>query len=110
MESDTAVFVGVMSTEFHYALPHANAYAMTGTGHCFAAGRFSYALGLHGACEAIDTACSAALVAVHNAHRALQMQDGCDALMAGVNMMFIPITLDRCAAFIKLSIVLLTTV
>ena len=39
LESDTAVFVGVMSVEFREALPHANAYAMTGTGHCFPAGR-----------------------------------------------------------------------
>ena len=86
MESDTAVFVGVMSVEFREALPLANAYAMTGTGHCFAAGRLSYVLGLHGACEAIDVACSAALVACHSAHRALQMHDGRDALLAGVNM------------------------
>ena len=98
LESDTAVFVGVMSTEFREALPHANIYAMTGTGHCFAAGRLSYVLGLHGVCEAIDVACSSALVACHNAHRALLMRDGRDALLAGVNMMFVPITLDSYAA------------
>ena len=86
LETDTAVFVGVMSIEFREVLPHTNAYAMTGIGHCFAAGRLSYVLGLHGACEAIDVACSAALVACHSAHRALQMHDGRDALLAGVNM------------------------
>eukprot|EP00966_Prymnesium_polylepis_P078070 1809995-Prymnesium_polylepis.1 len=32
-EANTSVFVGVMSTEFREALPHSNAYAMTGTGH-----------------------------------------------------------------------------
>ena len=32
LESDTAVFVGVMSIEFYIALPHSNAYSMTGTG------------------------------------------------------------------------------
>ena len=59
MESNTAVFVGVMSTEFKDAVQHENAYTMTGTGHCFVSGRLSYTLGLHGACEAILTdACS----------------------------------------------------
>jgi acyl transferase domain-containing protein/NADPH:quinone reductase-like Zn-dependent oxidoreductase len=95
--SDTAIFVGVTSVEFRQALPHTNAYAMTGTGHCFAAGRLSYVLGLHGVCEAIDVACSAALVACHNAHRALQMGDSRDALSAGINMMFLPETLNEYA-------------
>ena len=98
MTSDMAVFVGVMSTEYREVVPHANAYTMTGTGHCFAAGRLSYVLGLHGVCEALDVACSSALVACHNAHRALQMRECCDALVAGVNMMFLPSTLDGFAA------------
>jgi len=87
-----------MSTEFREALQHANAYSMTGTGHCFAAGRISYALSLHGACEAIDVACSSALVACHNACKAVQMRDCQDVLLAGVNMMFVPGTLDAYAA------------
>ena len=79
-------------------LPHRNAYAMTGTGHCFAGGRLSYVLGLHGACEAIDVACSSALVACHSAQRALQLGEACDALVAGVTMMFVPATLVGYAA------------
>ena len=91
-ESNTAIFVGVMSIEFREALQHTNAFAMTGTGHCFAAGRLSYVLALHGASEAVDVACSSALVACHHARRTLQMQDSNVALLAGVNMMFLPAT------------------
>ena len=97
-ESNTAVFVGVMSVEFREALQHTNAFAMTGTGHCFAAGRLSYVLALHGASEAIDVACSSALVACHHARRTLQLQDSHVALLAGVNMMFRLATLDGYAA------------
>ena len=80
-----AVFVGVMSTEFREVCA-SNAYSMTGTGHCFAAGRVSYALGLHGACVAIDTACSSALVACHSARRAVQLRECEHTLLAGVNL------------------------
>ena len=75
-----------------------NAYSGTGVGHCFVAGRLSYTLGLHGACEAVDVACSSALVACHGARHALQLGDASDALVAGVNMMFLPATLDNYAA------------
>jgi len=98
LQSNTAIFVGIMNVEFREVLPHINTYAMTGTGHHFACGRLSYVLGLHGVCEAIETACSAALVALHNARRAVQMNECRDALFAGVNMMFIPSTLEGYAA------------
>ena len=71
---------------------------MTGIGHCFVAGRISYVFGLHGACEAADTACSAALVALHSAHRGAQLRECEAALVAGVNAMIIPATLDNYAA------------
>jgi acyl transferase domain-containing protein len=61
------------------------------------AGRLSYVLGLHGECEAIDVACSAALVACHNAHRAVRVRAARDALVAGVNMMFVPSVLESYA-------------
>eukprot|EP00966_Prymnesium_polylepis_P094496 2187276-Prymnesium_polylepis.1 len=99
--TETGVFVGVMSTEFRDALSFAevhNMYSMTGTGHCFAAGRLSYVLGLHGACEAVDTACSASLVACHHTCRTVVARDCATALLAGVNMMFLPSTTQGYAA------------
>ena len=81
-----------MSTEFREAVQHSNVYSMTGSGHCFVAGRLSFALGLHGICEAIDTACSASLVACHHAHRAVSWGDSERTMFAGVNMMFLPST------------------
>ena len=93
-DSNVAVYVGVTATEFKDVLLHVNAYFLTGTGHCFAAGRLSYVLGLHGPCEAIDVACSSALVACHHAHRAMQIRDCREGLVAGVNMMLIAEKLD----------------
>ena len=96
--SNTAVFIAVQSVEFRAVCPHDNAYAFTGTGHCYAAGRLSYVFGLHGISATIDVACSSSLVACHNAHRTLQVGDASDALFAGVNVMFVPATFDAYAA------------
>ena len=88
--SETAVYVGVMNIEFAQVQHEGAPYAFTGIGHCFAAGRISYVLGLHGACEAIDTACSSALVALHESHRSMRLGEHDNALAAGVNAMIIP--------------------
>ena len=96
--TNLGVYVGVMSVEFREALEQPNAFAMTGTGHCFAAGRISYALGLHGSCEAFDTACSSSLVACHSARRALQNRDCSNAMLAGVNVLLVPSMLEVYAA------------
>ena len=90
--SNTSIYVGIMSMEFKDALQLTNTYAFTGLGHCFAAGRLSYVLGLHGECEAIDTACSASLVACHHARSTMVLRDCPNSLFAGVNMMFLPST------------------
>ena len=65
-------------------------YAATGSSHSIASGRLSYVLGLHGACAAYDSACSAALVALHAAVRALQGDECTRGLAAGVNLMLAP--------------------
>ena len=99
LESGTGIYVGVMSIEYREASATlANAYSVSGTGHCFVAGRLSFVFGLHGACEAIDVACSSALVACHNANRALQTRELMAALAAGVNMFFLPAMLESYAA------------
>jgi 3-oxoacyl-(acyl-carrier-protein) synthase/pimeloyl-ACP methyl ester carboxylesterase/acyl carrier protein len=82
------VYVGIMNTDFllrtvRGADPRRlDVYAATGNGHCFAAGRLAYTLGLEGPAVAVDTACSSSLVAVHLACQALRAGD-CDVALAG---------------------------
>ncbi|WP_437803668.1 type I polyketide synthase [Sorangium sp. So ce693] len=61
-------------------------YTVTGTGHCFAAGRLSYAFGFQGPSMIVDTACSSSLVAVHLACQSLRSGDSALALAGGVNL------------------------
>ncbi|MEU3656998.1 beta-ketoacyl synthase N-terminal-like domain-containing protein [Streptomyces sp. NPDC032161] len=87
----TGVFVGITGQDHrHWAEPEPNASWLIGNGHCFAAGRIAYTLGLRGPAMAIDTACSSSLVAVHTACRALTAGD-CDvAVAAGVSLVLAP--------------------
>ena len=56
------------------------------------ANRISYLLNWHGPSEAIDTACSSALVAIHRAVRALQLGECNLAIAGGVSLMVVPET------------------
>ena len=89
----TGVFVGITGQDYWDWLPREpNAYATTGNGHSFSAGRVAHQLGFQGPALALDTACSSALVAVHTACRALTDGD-CDvAVAAGVNLVLSPRT------------------
>ena len=61
-------------------------------------GRVAFALGLEGPAVAVDTACSSALVAVHQACQALHSGD-CDlALAGGVNVLLSPVTVIAASA------------
>nr|WRX36518.1 hypothetical protein [Cystobacterineae bacterium] len=97
--SKTGVFLGAMSTDYldlveRQPAGEQDAYGTTGNLLSIAAGRLSYTLGLHGPCLTVDTACSAALVAVHLACLSLRARECERALAGGVNLILSPVTMD----------------
>lgn len=91
--SRTGVFVGMVGSDYG-TLPkgdlNIDAYFGTGISRSIAAGRISYALGLHGPSLAIDTACSSSAIATHIACQSLWLRE-CDmALAGGVNLVLTP--------------------
>ncbi|MEM6107254.1 SDR family NAD(P)-dependent oxidoreductase [Mycobacterium sp. 050272] len=95
--SRTGVFAGVAANEYAHLLSaepidKIEPYFITGNALNAIAGRVAFALGLEGPAVAVDTACSSALVAVHQACQALHAGD-CDlALAGGVNVLLSPVT------------------
>jgi acyl transferase domain-containing protein/NADPH:quinone reductase-like Zn-dependent oxidoreductase/acyl carrier protein len=95
--SRTGVFTGVAANEYAHLLSSQSVdkiepYFITGNALNAISGRVAFALGLEGPAVAIDTACSSALVAVHQACLALRSDD-CDmALAGGVNVLLSPVT------------------
>ncbi|ROO62099.1 phosphopantetheine binding protein [Micromonospora sp. Llam0] len=92
---DAGVFVGLMAAEYGERFTatdpdRLDPYFGTGGGHCFAAGRISYALGLRGPAVTLDTACSSSLVALHSAARSLRSGECRYALVGGANLIFSP--------------------
>ena len=87
------VFVGIMNTDYasFVARGKDDVYSATGGTLSVAAGRLSFVLGLQGPCIGVDTACSAALAALHTANRELQAGDCEIALAAGVNILLSPL-------------------
>ncbi|KUI35886.1 polyketide synthase [Mycobacterium sp. IS-1590] len=95
--SRTGIFAGVAANEYAHLLSSESVdkiepYFITGNALNAIAGRVAFALGLEGPAMAVDTACSSALVAVHQAVQALRSSD-CDmALAGGVNVLLSPVT------------------
>ncbi|GLE50501.1 putative polyketide synthase [Mycobacterium montefiorense] len=95
--SRTGVFAGVAANEYAHLLSaepidKIEPYFITGNALNAISGRVAFALGLEGPAVAVDTACSSALVAVHQACQALHSGD-CDlALAGGVNVLLSPVT------------------
>ena len=92
--SQTGVFVGIGNSDYwrmaYRDEEQIDAYSALGNSYSVAAGRLSYFLGLHGPSMAVDTACSASLVAVHLACRSLRSGECTLALAAGVNLILSP--------------------
>ncbi|RYP26873.1 hypothetical protein DL766_006584 [Monosporascus sp. MC13-8B] len=67
-------------------------YILTGSGDYMIANRVSYEYDLRGPSTVIKTACSASLVALHNACRDLEAGDATAAVVAGTNLIMSPAT------------------
>ncbi|MFD3919340.1 SDR family NAD(P)-dependent oxidoreductase [Streptomyces sp. NPDC058595] len=92
---DGAVYVAVSNMDYAaemMALPvsELNGYIGTGMAHSAVSGRISYFLGWRGPSITVDTACSASLVSVHLAARALRSGECGIALAGGVNTIHSP--------------------
>ncbi|QYC40146.1 Phthiocerol/phenolphthiocerol synthesis polyketide synthase type I PpsA [Nonomuraea coxensis DSM 45129] len=99
--TDAGVYVGVCTGDYGHRLledlPDIEAWTGIGSATCAVANRVSYALDLRGPSMAVDTACSASLVAVHLAVQALRSGETDLALAGGVNLILSPgetLTLD----------------
>jgi myxalamid-type polyketide synthase MxaE and MxaD len=93
--SPAGVFVGICNGDYGQILfdtgrEKITPYFASGLSHAIASGRISYVLGLQGPSLAVDTSCSASLVAVHLACQSLRLGE-CDlALAGGVNVVLNP--------------------
>jgi polyketide synthase 7 len=89
----TGVYAGVSSHDYA-SLSHIPAeiegYATTGSLASVISGRIAYTLGLEGPAVTVDTACSASLVAIHLAARALREGECRLALAGGVTVLATP--------------------
>ncbi|WP_018540604.1 type I polyketide synthase [Streptomyces sp. MspMP-M5] len=93
--SRTGVFMGTASWDYVTAqLRHpddVSAYTSSGAAMSFIPARIAYLLDLRGPNLTVDTACSASLVAVHQACQSLRLGE-CDmALAGGVNVILSPL-------------------
>jgi acyl transferase domain-containing protein/acyl-CoA synthetase (AMP-forming)/AMP-acid ligase II/acyl carrier protein len=92
--SRAGVFIGISNNDYGRLLARhpagTEAHAGTGNALSIAANRVSYVFDLRGPSLVIDTACSAALVAVHHAVRSLQSGESSLAIAGGANLMLAP--------------------
>ena len=97
--SKTGVFVGIGDNEYPDMMKEGginpdnlNIYYASGNAFSAVAGRVAYSFDFQGPIQAIDTACSSSMTAIHNACLSLQVGD-CDlALAGGINVLLSPDT------------------
>ncbi len=89
------VYVGASNNDYSFLSVSdpavAHPYAITGTASSIIANRVSYFYDFRGPSMAIDTACSASLVAVHEGVKALRAGDVDVVLAGGVNALITPL-------------------
>lgn len=94
--SPTGIFVGIGNNDYadfelrHPDLATVSAHAGTGNATSLAAGRLAFFLGTQGPALVLDTACSSALVAVHQACASLRLGECRTAVVGGVNLVLRP--------------------
>jgi 6-methylsalicylic acid synthase len=103
--TDAGVFIGLSTTDYGGRLledlPGIQAWTGIGAAACAVANRISHALDLRGPSMAVDTACSASLVAIHLASQSLRLGESSLAIAGGVSLVVSPgqtLTLDEAGA------------
>ncbi|ARP94077.1 type I polyketide synthase [Bordetella genomosp. 13] len=88
--TDCGVYIGIASADYSYRLAEdfnaLDASFATGNTASIAANRLSYVFDLHGPSMAVDTACSSALVAFHQACRAISNGEISQAIAGGISL------------------------
>ncbi|HEY7991453.1 MAG TPA: SDR family NAD(P)-dependent oxidoreductase [Stellaceae bacterium] len=91
---EACVVMGVSNTDYSgLQREHSESndpYVMSGSAGALVSNRVSYILDLHGPSYSLDTACSSALVAVHQACEALRRDEAPLAIAGGVNFLLSP--------------------
>merc|ERR1712185_429069 len=93
MGGDGGVFLGIERPDWALAQPpsaRGSVFAVTGDNVSVAAGRLSFALGLHGPCASVDTACASALVALHGGALAVGGGECGSAVALAVSLKLVP--------------------
>ncbi|KAM9966748.1 hypothetical protein ACTFIR_006977 [Dictyostelium discoideum] len=92
--SDTAVFIGMMNTDYQRCqfrdISYVNPYITPGTAGSFISNRLSFSFDLRGPSMTLDTACSSSLNAVYLGCQAIANGDSKMAIVGGVNGIFDP--------------------
>ncbi|KAF8242157.1 hypothetical protein K440DRAFT_607820 [Wilcoxina mikolae CBS 423.85] len=92
--SNTAVYTGIFTTDYHSSLlrdiDSTPKYQATGTANSIAANRISYFFDLHGPSVSLDTACSSTMVALDTSVKALQRGESSMAIVCGANLILNP--------------------